>query len=125
MNNRSQQTNRAPVPVQHSLPGASSDGRAVRASMHSPGTASQRRDSDSPSGRDASVATSCSNPTHLNVFTVEEYESNGKTGNRWTKIGAAFPHKEGPGFSIELSAIPLDGRLVVLPPDGNEDNRTK
>jgi hypothetical protein len=30
-----------------------------------------------------------------------------------------------PGFSIELSAIPLDGRLVVLPPDGNEDNRTK
>jgi hypothetical protein len=63
--------------------------------------------------------------THLNVFTVEEYESNGKSGKRWTKIGAAFPHKEGPGFSIELSAIPLDGRLVVLPPDGNEDNRSR
>jgi hypothetical protein len=60
-------------------------------------------------------------PTYLNVFTVEEYESNGKTGKRWTKIGAAFPHKEGGGFSIELSAIPLDGRLVVLPPDGNDD----
>jgi hypothetical protein len=59
--------------------------------------------------------------THLNVFTVEEYESNGKAGKRWTKIGAAFPHKEGAGFSIELSAIPLDGRLVVLPPDGNDD----
>jgi hypothetical protein len=63
--------------------------------------------------------------THLNVFTVEEYESNGKTGKRWTKVGAAFPHKEGPGFSIELCAIPLDGRLVVLPLDGNEENRTK
>jgi hypothetical protein len=63
--------------------------------------------------------------THLNVFTVEEYESNSKTGKRWTKVGAAFPHKEGPGFSIELCAIPLDGRLVVLPPDGNEDTRTK
>jgi hypothetical protein len=63
--------------------------------------------------------------THLNVFTVEEYESNGKSGKRWTKVGAAFPHTEGPGFSIELSAIPLDGRLVVLPPDGNEDNRSK
>src|ERR1700733_11685663 len=36
-------------------------------------------------------------------------------------VGAAFPHKEGAGFSIEISAIPLDGRLVVLPPDGNED----
>lgn len=41
-----------------------------------------------------------STPTHLNVFTVEEFESNGKTGKRWTKIGAAFPHKGGLGFSI-------------------------
>jgi hypothetical protein len=59
-------------------------------------------------------------PTYLNVFTVEEYESNGKTGKRWTKIGAAFPHKEGIGFSIELKAFPLDGRLVALPPDGSD-----
>ena len=27
--------------------------------------------------------------THLNVFTVEEYESNGKTGKRWTYIRKA------------------------------------
>jgi hypothetical protein len=33
--------------------------------------------------------------TYLNVLTVEEYESNGKTQKKWTKIGAAFPHKEG------------------------------
>jgi len=62
-------------------------------------------------------------PTYLNVFTVEEYENNGKTGKKWTKIGAAFPHKEGPGFSIELRVFPIDGRPVVLPPDGNGDNR--
>jgi hypothetical protein len=62
--------------------------------------------------------------TYLNLFTVEEYESNGKTGKRWTKIGAAFPHKEGIGFSIELKAFPIDGRLVVLPP-ANDDNRNK
>jgi hypothetical protein len=32
------------------------------------------------------------------------------SGNkRWTKIGAAFPHKEGQGFSIELQAFPVDG----------------
>jgi hypothetical protein len=61
--------------------------------------------------------------TYLNVFTVEEYESNGKTGKKWTKIGAAFPHKEGLGFSIELKAFPIDGRLVVLPPD--TDDRSK
>lgn len=61
-------------------------------------------------------------PTYLNVFTVEEYESNGKTGKKWTKIGAAFPHKEGIGFSIELKAFPLDGHLVALPPDGDDRN---
>ena len=38
----------------------------------------------------------------------------------WTKIGAAFPHKEGIGFSIELKAFPVDGRLVVLPLDTDE-----
>jgi hypothetical protein len=41
----------------------------------------------------------------------------------WTKIGAAFPHKEGIGFSIELKAFPVDGRLVILPPDGNDDRK--
>jgi len=64
-------------------------------------------------------------PTYLNVFTVEEYESNGKTGKRWTKIGAAFPHKEGNGFNIELKAFPIDGRLVALPPDTEDSNNHK
>jgi len=32
------------------------------------------------------------------------------------------PHKEGLGFSIELRAFPIDGRLVVLPPD-TDDNK--
>jgi hypothetical protein len=40
----------------------------------------------------------------------------------WTKIGAAFPHKEGLGFSIELRAFPIDGRSVVLPPDTDDGN---
>jgi hypothetical protein len=52
------------------------------------------REPDSPPGRDASVAASCSDLTYLNVFTVEEYERDGKSQKRWTKIGAAFPHKE-------------------------------
>jgi hypothetical protein len=61
-------------------------------------------------------------PTYLNVFTVEEYERDGKTQKRWTKIGAAFPHKEGIGFNIELKAFPVDGRLVALPPDLDDNN---
>lgn len=61
-------------------------------------------------------------PTYLNVFTVEEYESNGKTQKKWTRIGAAFPHKDGIGFNIELKAFPIDGRLVALPPDTDDNN---
>jgi hypothetical protein len=60
----------------------------------------------------------------IHDFIVDEFESNGNPGKHWTKIGAAFPHKEGPGFSIELKAFPIDGRLVVLRPDP-DDNRNK
>lgn len=39
----------------------------------------------------------------------------------WTKIGAAWPHKDKPGFSIELDSVPLDGRVVLIEPKtGNE-----
>jgi hypothetical protein len=38
------------------------------------------------------------------------------------QIGAAFPHKEGLGFSLELKAIPLEGRMVALPPDTDDSN---
>jgi hypothetical protein len=73
--------------------------------------------------RDGFTVVRKTNAIHaLNVFTVEEYENNGKTGKKWTKIGAAFPHKEGLGFSIELRAFPIDGRLVVLPPDTDDGN---
>jgi hypothetical protein len=78
----------------------------------------QRTPTTAPTQLSAFASTS---PTHLNVFTVEEYESNGKTQKRWTRIGAAFPDKEGLGFNIELKAFPIDGRLVVLPPPDNDE----
>jgi len=34
----------------------------------------------------------------------------------WTRIGAAWPHGNGKGLSIELEALPLDGRLVLMEP---------
>jgi hypothetical protein len=39
-------------------------------------------------------------PTYLNVFTVEEYESNGKTQKKWTKIGAAFRTRRDSGSAL-------------------------
>jgi hypothetical protein len=35
----------------------------------------------------------------------------------WTRIGAAWPHENGgKGFSVELGAFPVNGRLVLLEP---------
>ena len=34
----------------------------------------------------------------------------------WTKIGAAWPHEDGEGFNLTLTALPLTGRLVVRKP---------
>jgi hypothetical protein len=34
----------------------------------------------------------------------------------WTKVGAAWSHAGKPGFSIELDALPVDGRLVLIEP---------
>jgi len=64
-------------------------------------------------------------PTHLNVFTVQEFDTPtkdepGKKSRSWTRIGIAFPHKEGSGFNIQLKALPLNGQLVALPADEPE-----
>jgi len=49
-------------------------------------------------------------PTHK-VYTVEDRE--GEKEPFWTRIGSAFPHKDGNGYNIVLSALPLNGRLVL------------
>ena len=34
-------------------------------------------------------------------------------GAIWTAIGAAWPNKDGKGFSISCDAVPLHGRIVM------------
>lgn len=31
----------------------------------------------------------------------------------WTPIGAAWPNRDGAGFSIQCDAVPLTGRIVM------------
>ena len=31
----------------------------------------------------------------------------------WTRIGAAFAHTDGKGFTIQIAAVPLDGRITL------------
>jgi len=40
----------------------------------------------------------------------------------WTRIGAAWAHNSGNGFSIELEAFPVDGRLVLIEPKEDDKN---
>lgn len=41
----------------------------------------------------------------------------GKSGESYfTRVGAAFAHKDGQGHTIALDAIPVDGRIVLRSP---------
>lgn len=56
-------------------------------------------------------------PTMLIAYTVTERGKGSKKQAFWNRIGAAFPFKEGKvGFTIQLNSVPLDGKIVLLPP---------
>ena len=55
----------------------------------------------------------------LDVLVVREDERTKKS--YWTKIGAAFPAKEGVGYTVVLDALPLNGRLILRPPKAREE----
>jgi len=41
----------------------------------------------------------------------------GEDRTSYTRVGAAFPHKKGCGFNIEITeGISVSGQLVALPP---------
>ncbi|TXG81140.1 MAG: hypothetical protein E6R12_14935 [Sphingomonadales bacterium] len=46
------------------------------------------------------------------AFMLYRVVGNGKDAN-WTKIGAAWPNKDGKGFNILCDAVPLQGRIVM------------
>ena len=55
-------------------------------------------------------------PSHI-AYVVRE--SKGKSF--WTRIGAAWPTKDGTGFSVQLEAVPLDGRVTLLIPSEKKE----
>lgn len=64
--------------------------------------------------------------SRLNVFTVTEFDAptdkdRNARARSWTRVGVAFPHKEGLGFNIQLNALPTNGTLVALPPDDSAE----
>lgn len=58
------------------------------------------------------------NKPALLAYAVKDRGKNKKA--YWTRIGAAWPHENGKGFTIELEAFPVDGRLVLTEPKQDE-----
>jgi len=50
--------------------------------------------------------------TNAPAFVLYRVGGDGKDA-RWTKIGAAWPNKDGKGFSLKCEAVPLHGRIVM------------
>nr|WP_295556818.1 hypothetical protein [uncultured Hyphomicrobium sp.] len=50
-------------------------------------------------------------PSHK-AFVVED-RGEGEDQGFWTKIGSAWPHKDGKGLNIVLAALPANGRIVL------------
>ena len=48
------------------------------------------------------------------VYVVDDYkDKTGEEKSNWTRIGTAWPHKDGKGFNAELRALPVSGKLVL------------
>ena len=54
-------------------------------------------------------------PTRKPAFIAYAVTGEGKQ-TYWTRIGAAWPHMRGEGLNIELAALPLDARIILMPP---------
>ena len=55
------------------------------------------------------ITTTTKQPSHQ-VYAVTK----GKTGSFWQKIGAAWPHADGKGFSVKLEYLPLNGAEISI-----------
>ena len=59
-------------------------------------------------------------PTHA-LFHVTD----GKDDKaHWVRIGAAWPHKDGKGMSLQLDLLPRDGRIAMRIIETSEDAKS-
>lgn len=52
-------------------------------------------------------------PVHI-AYVVRDYTGEGgKPDSSWSEIGVTFMHKDGLGFDLVLTAVPVNGRVVL------------
>ena len=60
----------------------------------------------------------------LVAWHVRETKNSGKA--YWTRIGAAWDHKDGEGFTLQLDLVPVNGgRIILRTPREDEEDQTE
>jgi hypothetical protein len=61
------------------------------------------------------MSTSSSNTARSNSPSHIAYQVQDRDGQPgfWTRIGGAWQHKDGNGFTLQLAVVPLDGRITL------------
>lgn len=57
-------------------------------------------------------ATTSKHPTHRAYVVSGEGDA-----RSWLEIGAQWPHNDGKGFTLKLSALPVGGEIVIRMPE--------
>jgi hypothetical protein len=52
--------------------------------------------------------TNANAPTHIAYYVRE-----GSQKGYWNRIGAAWAHKDGKGFNLQLECTPVDGKITL------------
>jgi len=60
----------------------------------------------------AAASTTTAQPDRMPTHRLYRVLGEGEAAS-WTPIGAAWPHKDGLGWSLSCDAVPLSGRIVL------------
>lgn len=59
-------------------------------------------------------------PSHV-AYHVREVGAGENKTSFWTRIGAAWSHRDGKGFNLQIDVVPLDGHITLRVADDKKD----
>jgi hypothetical protein len=98
------------------------DARPVPCGLSEGGNEPNRNERNVIMAHNSTTATNDPNPPAFQAWHVTKKGDN----SFWTKVGAAWPHRDGKGLSLQLSVIPMNGQIVLrqlLPKTDNQGAR--
>lgn len=58
------------------------------------------------------------------VFCVEKVAKDDKSEEAiWTKVGAAWEHRDGKGITVQLRALPVNASIILREPKDDKDEK--